>query len=384
LALALSLAACASGASTAPAEEQLVPQPPLRVSAQERVDAPPPAAPYEAGDAETSPPPSAPPPSSGCTLPAGALSFQQAKRPEQQLPALCVPAWTREQLAQGFAAVRDTRWLEWSERPGSLRRIPWLSANNGCEERALTAKYLLQEEGYPEPWYARAKNIDPKSLFTMQTENEPGGVVRWGGHVAPVVRVEGELIVLDPAIEPSRPLRLAEWLGRFSTPAQRDVALCRDHEEMDGCMDAEPRVLDGPDEGIDIRLGEEWRVQELLGRDPYRVLGECPPWASCPDREPPADPERPPTVTRLASDQFTDFLTIPLFILGDNFIPGVTSVRIVGDSRDEYAEIGSINLRSIRLDDEYLSSRGFEAGTYQLFVANGELSAPPLTLTLPL
>jgi hypothetical protein len=56
----------------------------------------------------------------------------------------------------------------------------------------------------------------------------------------------------------------------------------------------------------------------------------------------------------------------------------------VGEYTDEYAKIASINQRSIRLDDEYLYSRGFEPGTYQLFVANGELSAPPLTLNMPL
>jgi hypothetical protein len=196
LALAFSLAACASGASPAPAEKSFVPRPPLRVPAPVQADTPSAAAPYDGGDAMVTPPESVAAashatgasqpssasagasPTSGCTLPAGALSFQQAKRPEHQLPALCVPAWTREQLAQGFLALRDRRWLEWSERPGFARRISWLSANTGCEERALTAKYFLQAEGYPEPWYARAKNTDPKSLFSLPTDNEPGGVVR--------------------------------------------------------------------------------------------------------------------------------------------------------------------------------------------------------------
>ena len=56
----------------------------------------------------------------------------------------------------------------------------------------------------------------------------------------------------------------------------------------------------------------------------------------------------------------------------------------MGEYTDEYAKIASINQRSIRLDDDYLYNREFEPGAYQLFVANGELSALPLTLNMPL
>ncbi|HEX6239740.1 MAG TPA: protein-glutamine glutaminase family protein [Polyangiales bacterium] len=322
-------------------------------------------------------------PDAGCPLLPGARSLEEAKGDPKELPAACVPAWTQAQLIAGFAAIRDTRWLEWDQLPGFARRLPWLSAANGCEERALAAKYFLAEAGYPSPWFARAKKREGVLGFSARTDNEPGGVVKWSAHVAPVVRVEGKLLVLDPALDAARPLPLLDWLELFSTPQNRDVALCRDRERDAGCMDLVPRELRNPGD-LQLRLSEEWFVQELLGRDPYRVLDTCPPWTSCAEPEPKADPRRAPVVYRFATDQYSAALFYPLYIVGDNFIPALTRVRIVGVGLDEYAEIESLNMRSILLSSSYLDTRGFTPGRYWVYVENGEFVSEGLALDLPL
>ncbi|WP_437275210.1 protein-glutamine glutaminase family protein [Sorangium sp. So ce375] len=61
--------------------------------------------------------------------------------------------------------------------------------------------------------------------LVFQTTNEPSGTATWSHHVAPVVRVGGQLMILDVAIDPSRPLPIAEWPSRFSVADDIDVAI---------------------------------------------------------------------------------------------------------------------------------------------------------------
>ena len=62
--------------------------------------------------------------------------------------------------------------------------------------------------------------------LTVKTDHSPRGSVSWWYHVAPVVEVEGEKFVLDPAIEFSRPLSLSEWLSRMGDPSRIKVSFC--------------------------------------------------------------------------------------------------------------------------------------------------------------
>ena len=319
------------------------------------------------------------PPPSGCRLPDGALSFEQVKGPTDKLPTACAPQWTEQQLERGFAAIRDTRWLYTPRRPDFPRRIPWLAAEIGCEERALGAQFYLQQAGYPRPYFIRVKKKEGAPQLSLVTENDPEGMVSWSGHVAPVVRVNEQLAVLDPALNPYRPLTVLEWLDSFSTEEGRDVALCRDRQTDVGCFDATPRELDSASvsDSLQVRLEEEWRVQELIGRDPYRALGDCPPWSTCPVPEPLADPDQAPSIRYIAADQFDNPICIPpIYIVGDNFIPGLTTVHVVGDGIDELTEITDCNLRRIRLDTEY------PPGTYQVTAANGDYTSPPALLKI--
>jgi hypothetical protein len=317
----------------------------------------------------------------GCAPTAGPLGFDQLQGPAESLSPACAPVWTAEQLQAGFQAIRDARWLVPTAQPDFPRRIPWLSASSGCEERALAAVYYLSQLGYPEPYFLRAK-VTNGAQFVLATENEPTGQVNWSAHVAAAVRVGEQLMVLDPALHVEGPITLLEWVSLFSTPEIRQVALCRDHELGDGCYDATPRGPVAPaltpSLGVTWRLEEEWRVQELLGRDPFRVLGECPPWLACPVPEPLADPTRAPSIARFATDQFVDYVYGVINIIGDNFVCGLTTVQIVGDGQAEASVpmIEACNKRRIRISPTYLP------GSYQVTASNGALTSGPVVLTV--
>ncbi|MGK3966368.1 protein-glutamine glutaminase family protein [Sorangium sp. So ce118] len=315
--------------------------------------------------------------SGSCPLLDGPHSYNELKGPLENLPVDCVPSWTEAQLSAGFAAIRDTRHPELTvpAQPGFPRRIPWLDPENGCEERAPAATYFLHQWSYPTPWFARVTGD-----LTLQTENEPDGEVSWSHHVAPVVRVGGQLMILDPAIEPDGPLPIAQWLSRF-VAGDVDMAVCRDHAKDNGCFDAVPAVPSLPSmasdyEGIRLRLVSEWRVQELLGRDPYRSLGDCPPWVTTCPPEPAPNPNQPPIIQRFASDRTDMPVWYPIYVIGDNFVPGLTTVRITGSGIDALAPISQINKRRILIEESYPS------GVYQVTASNGAHTSQTMSLTI--
>jgi len=123
-----------------------------------------------------------------------------------------------------------------------------------------------------------------------------------------------------------------------------------------------------------MRLIAEWRVQELLGRDPARVLGDCPPWLPCATPEPTPDPSRAPQIRRFASDEFTDEVFAPIYVIGDNFVPGLTTVHVTGNGVDEAAPIGAINRLRVVL------STAYPMGTYRVTAANGDKVSNEATL----
>ncbi|MET0388697.1 MAG: protein-glutamine glutaminase family protein [Polyangiales bacterium] len=310
------------------------------------------------------------------------LGFDAIKGPVENISPACVPTWTAAQLTTAFAAIRDTRWLSLMRQPGISRRIPWLSVLNGCEERALAARYFLLEQGYPLPYFARAA-AKPRKQLSMVTDNEPSGRVSWSAHVAPVVQVDGQLVVLDPAINPYTPLLLRDWLGAFVSAADADVGICRDHEAGSGCFEAQALPPEHPLRGepwlgIALRLEEEWRVQELLGRDPLRALGECPPWVQCATPEPVADPSRAPRIRRFLSEQgYDDYVGGPVFVIGDNFVPGVTTLHVSGEAFDAELPIINGNLRRLYAEPDY------PAGTYYVTAANGAWVSEPALWVVP-
>lgn len=222
-----------------------------------------------------------------CVLPTSDRSFDEMKGPASALDGACVPEISRAALREAFFRLRDTR-LGRDEAPdteamlvdteGRARRLPWLLADNACELRAPAAAYLMHAWGFPTPYYARAKAKTRKKLH-LSTPNFPTTVM-WSSHVAPVLRSEGQLYVLDPAVEATGPITVDEWLVRITyggTPADLDAAFCRDVPDNEKCFTATPRATYFPRDELGRALIPEWRLQQILGRLPEESLGDCPP-----------------------------------------------------------------------------------------------------------
>jgi hypothetical protein len=105
-------------------------------------------------------------------------------------------------------------------------------------------------------------------------------MVTWWWHISQIVRVGNEVFVLDPAIEPSRPLPVREWLATMvANPDEAQVVICSPYtytinSNCEEQFDQSASALSDQYYYLDY----EWSRQIELGRDPNVVLGDTPPW----------------------------------------------------------------------------------------------------------
>jgi hypothetical protein len=184
-----------------------------------------------------------------------------------------VPSWTWTSITGFFAFVRDTRWLKMDGSPNFDRRVSWLYPDGGCEARAEIISHRAGITFRPKPYKLYAAGA-----LRLTTNNAPPGrtYVTWGFHIAPVVKSSdsGNVYMLDPSVDPTRPLTVSTWLTRINGSANSVVV--------------NPPSYWGPlgrgniDTALDQMESEylklEWDRQVALGRDPRRVLGDNPPW----------------------------------------------------------------------------------------------------------
>lgn len=206
-------------------------------------------------------------------------SAQSAAGPYEDLSLEGVPVYSdAKELQSLFEQARDDRFIEWSRRPGFLRRSTWLYPDDGCFARAALVNQHFEQ------W----NKVRPMKLFAFgnlhaETDNAPSGSVQWWFHVVPVVSNGKELIVLDPALNPHAPLSMIDWLKRMSrNPKEIMVSLCNTYSYApeDSCLKAGPNTdAEALSEQKDY-LGSEWTRLTNLGRDPEQELGENPPWAN--------------------------------------------------------------------------------------------------------
>lgn len=178
-------------------------------------------------------------------------------------------------MQERFEKFRDERFMKDPNDPNNLRRISWLYPKDGCWTRAA----LFNRHAF------RAFIPIPNKVFAfgnlrVKTPNSRRGVVGWWYHVAPLVQVGEDRYVLDPSIEPTRPLLLKEWLGRMGKPERIKVAICGSgtYSPGDSC--------DKESDGVEARaertqreyLALEKRELEALGRNTAEELGDNPPW----------------------------------------------------------------------------------------------------------
>ncbi len=188
-----------------------------------------------------------------------------------------VPEWNSlEELTEVFERIRDIRYLEETRDPAFPRRISWLFPDDGCFARAAMSRQQIEDQ-----WGNRLGKIFSFGNLRAQTPNHPSGSVDWAWHVAPVARVGDVLYVMDPAIEPARPLTAEEWaLRQVKKLKNAWFSLCNSYAYVpeSACLNA---TADEEKEALDDQkeyLGYEWKRLERMKRDPEKELGDFPPW----------------------------------------------------------------------------------------------------------
>lgn len=180
-------------------------------------------------------------------------------------------------LEELFSDLRDERFLTVKEKPDFSRRMSWLYPQDGCWIRAALMKQLSIK------W----NQGTPKKLFifgnlNVKTENAPGGSVSWWYHVVPVFKDgSGNVMVLDPAIEPKHPLLAKDWvLTQVEKLESAQLSLCSGdaYWPSSQCLDPKAGEDENANQQIMTYLDLEWRNLVDLKRDPEKELGNSPPW----------------------------------------------------------------------------------------------------------
>lgn len=206
----------------------------------------------------------------------GFSSPQDVKAPLSELDTLKIPRIASVQaLESEFKYIRDNRFLK-TEDPEFLRRITWLYPDDGCYARAEMVTQLLEKHKFP----------SPKKLFVFgelqaTTRNSPRGVVHWWYHVAVTYRVNDQIYILDPALNSSNIMTLSEWnhaVGGDDTYVEYAICSAETFDTDYDCTHPKKISRESAEREQRTFLGEEWERLKDLGRDPFRELGEHPPW----------------------------------------------------------------------------------------------------------
>lgn len=179
------------------------------------------------------------------------------------------------ELEKQFLYIRDSRFIK-TDRPEFPRRITWLYPDDGCYARAELAKFELTKNNFQEP-----KKIFAFGNLEAISNNSPYGSVNWWYHVAITYRVAQDVYVFDPALEPSRPLKLSEWneaVGGSESFVDYSVCSSNTYDPSSDCYNPAPMSYEDAVHAQKMFLDPEWwRVIEL-DRNPEEELGNNPPW----------------------------------------------------------------------------------------------------------
>jgi hypothetical protein len=174
-----------------------------------------------------------------------------------------------------FQYIRDIRFLVDPDFVSIQRRSSWMFPDDGCYARASLAIQNIQKRN----------SITPLKIFAYgnlvaKTANTFEGTVTWWYHVAPIIGAQGNYYVLDPALEPKRPLLLKEWASRLGQSQYISFNLCQPHTYLPYSSCDNPSGTEDENALAD-QLGflplERERILEL-DRNPDEELGEHPPW----------------------------------------------------------------------------------------------------------
>ncbi len=203
-------------------------------------------------------------------------SAASSKKPFAELDTSAVPRYAY--VPELFRDLRDERYLSEKSNPDFKRRLSWLYPHDGCWVRAALMKQLAHEWQQDQPF-----KLFIFGNLKVKTANAAGGSVSWWYHVIPVIRdTAGELWAIDPAIEPTRPLPIKEWIVTM-VPKVEDAqfSLCAPNTYSPSSACLEPKSDEDQLAKLQIEsfLTLEWRNLISLDRDPEQELGDSPPWS---------------------------------------------------------------------------------------------------------
>lgn len=176
-----------------------------------------------------------------------------------------------------FKFIRDTQFFNIATDPFP-RRISWLYPDDGCYVRAEIA-YRLAEKNH----YAIPSKVFVFGNLRVKTANAPGGSVGWWYHVAPAFRVQNEIYILDPAMNPEGALKIADWNERMkSYPNQTNMfSICSEKAmyPSDKCSRTTSYAYKSVESDQFSFLKLEWKRLVQLKRNPNEELNQNPPWS---------------------------------------------------------------------------------------------------------
>jgi len=179
-------------------------------------------------------------------------------------------------LHQMFNEIRDERFLSLDSKPEFPRRLSWLYPADGCFTRAEYMSRKLQGKGAPAP-----TKVYAFGSLRVATPNSASGIVTWWYHVVVGYKVDGQVMVFDPAIDPAAPLSLRTWLsGMVEDISNVKVSFC-DANSFDPTSVCKAGDAITPESLLSQQryyLELEWDNMLGLGKDPEKVLGNLPPW----------------------------------------------------------------------------------------------------------
>lgn len=194
-----------------------------------------------------------------------APTVYKSRRLQKDIAWKQIPEMSAADLHEAFVLLRDEKKL--LDGHYRWRRLPWYFPDSGCFARAESMVNRIESR----------YGISPFKLFAFgnlvaKTAYEPSGLVKWWYHVAPVVRVNSLVYVLDPSIEHARPLTLEEW--KAALHYEPEFALCNPHsyDPNSNCKHSS----DDQAERARIDLGKfltlEWDRLLELGKNPAAFL----------------------------------------------------------------------------------------------------------------
>jgi len=199
--------------------------------------------------------------------------------PLRQLNLSNAVSWenlTPAQIQYWFEQGRDDRHLIVPNIRDFPRRPSWLYPDDGCFARGGVLSQWLGNHGLTRP-----SKIFIFGNLAVRTPNSPDGAVYWWYHVVTAVWSGTQMLVLDPAIAPERPLELKEWVMTMTRDSSNvKLSLCNPYAYVpdSSCLYSGPSSDSVARSNQTEYLRREWNRLINLRRNPWQELGDAPPW----------------------------------------------------------------------------------------------------------